>query len=126
MLLLRENLYYYRDNSNSFINSVSLNRFDTLKATESILNLCATQHNAALNKAARCRWLSASFNAFCISLGSSEFASFREKSWTNIKNYRKSVFFDINSPVKIKLGIAVSVFGPRVLAFLNRIFKISS
>lgn len=124
--LLRENLYYYRDNVNSFINTTSINRFDTLKAVQSILIYCSEQQNMALLKAARCRWLSASFNAFFISDATEEFASFRSEAWNNIREYRKTVFRDRKSPVKIKVGIIASYLGPRFLTFLNRMLKISS
>ncbi|MBD5213528.1 MAG: glycosyltransferase family 2 protein [Bacteroidales bacterium] len=126
ILQLGEALYFYRNHPNSFINTVSISRFDTLKANESILNVCRETGDAELIEAALCRRLSASFNAFCISINRPEFSDFHSQAWTNIKKCRKRVFFNRHSPLKIKIGILVSAFGQGALSRINQLLKISS
>lgn len=126
LALTDSKLYFYRVNPDSFIHSIDRSRFDSLKATDSIVSFISAEGDHFLTKAAKCRHLSAAFNAFCISYGKDKYRSEQSEARKIIKSTRKEVLLDASAPVKIKLGILASFFGWRMLSMLNRIFKISS
>lgn len=127
VVLSDEQLYYYRPNDKSFINSFSPGRIDALKAADMIVRtLEENKCSAHLIKAAKSRKLAASFNIFLLTFDKADYSFANRKAWNNIKTLRRGCLLDSNVRTKIKLGIIASLFGRQFTAFLNRIVRLSS
>jgi len=112
-------LYYYRENSESFINTFSPKRLDVLAVTEKIeMHYAST----SLARAARNRRFSANYNISLL-CGLNHSADISRQCWALVKSYRKEVLFDSDSRLKNRIGAAVSYLGRKFPLILARIIQ---
>lgn len=116
--VLNETVYFYRQHSQSTIHAFSEKRFDALKATE-LLHAELKDINSELEKATEDRILSASFNIFLLLKGHPECKELADRTWENIKRYRKQSLANPKVRLKNKVGILVSFLGRRALELLG-------
>lgn len=108
--VLEKNIYYYRQHDTSFIHKFTCSRFDSLKATASLLEKVAPLSDK-LHKAVTDRILSASFNVLILVGNKSEYKGETDLAWANIKKYRRQSFFNSKVRLKNKIGILMSLCG---------------
>lgn len=116
-------VYFYRPNPESFINTFSPARLDALKVTARIEGYLS-KRNPQLAKAARDRRLSANFNIFILLLRSGrekEYAGTADSCWELITAYRRESLFNPRVRPKNKLGILLSYLGRPIFSAVAKI-----
>lgn len=117
----RENVYFYRDNGTSFINTFSLRRLDVLRVTRLIVERVVLSAPSLL-PAALDRQLSAAFNIYGLlarySPGRDEEMQY---CWDIIRSSRRASLFNRRVRLKNKAGILLSYLGPSVLRRVMRL-----
>lgn len=108
--VLEKNIYYYRQHDSSFIHKFTCKRFDSLKATASLLEKVAPV-SEELRKAVNDRILSASFNVIFLVRNKDEYREYAEEAWSKIKEYRWSSLINPKVRLKNKVGIIISYLG---------------
>ncbi len=118
VVLTDREVYFYRKNPKSFLNSWGPSRLDALMVTDEILT-DIRQTNPRLEKAARNLRLSANFNGFIL-------ASFHDRvdvadrTWRVIVEERIDALKDPKVRLKNKIGIMLSFLGRRALLAVAR------
>ncbi len=123
VVIVSDEVYFYRDNPGSFINTFSSRRFDVLTITEDIEKEYAQSYPDLL-PAARDRRLSANFNIFgllCVHDKDGQYAAVKEQCWQLIKSYRLASLRNPQVRLKNKLGILVSYIGKGLVGLCSRI-----
>lgn len=104
---LRQPLYFYRTNGESFVHRFTPSRLDVLKVTEDIERRCSG--NPALAVAARDRRFAANFNMLALAALAGHPAA--ESCWRQVKAYRREVLANPKTRLKNKLGALLSLLG---------------
>lgn len=104
---LRQPLYFYRSNGESFVHRFSPARLDVLKVTEDIERRCSDDQ--ALSRAARDRRFAANFNMLALASKAGHPAA--ESCWRLVKAYRREVLANPKSRLKNKLGALLTLMG---------------
>lgn len=121
--VIREIVYFYRDNPNSFINKFHPRRLDVLKVTRCIEELAVAKYPCMLS-AARDRRLSANFNIYGLlsvyDKGNS-YGNVKEECWHLIEAYRFESLVNPMVRMKNKIGILVSYMGRKVMSCLSQV-----
>ncbi|MBP3303628.1 MAG: glycosyltransferase family 2 protein [Muribaculaceae bacterium] len=115
-------VYFYRDNPESFINTVTIDRLDVLRVVAMVEDRCRCDER--LLRAARDRRLSANFNMYgllSVHDRNGKYSHVREQCWKIIKEYRFASFADPEVRLKNKVGVLVSCLGGAVLALVSRL-----
>lgn len=113
------NVYYYRPNSHSFINTWSRSRADALWATDTIENFVASNCPCAL-LAAKARRFSAYYNIFNHASAQGEI-ELVNKCWEYIKTHRCDMLVDSNVRLKNRIGALTAFLGKRIAGLLGRL-----
>lgn len=120
--VIPETVYYYRENSDSFINTFSPKRLDVLEVTRRVEGLCAD--DPALVKAANDRRLSANFNIYnllSVCEGQSRYDEIRRGCWRLIAGYRWRSLVNPRVRLKNRLGILLTLAGRGVYDMVSRL-----
>ncbi len=115
-------VYFYRDHSGSFVNTMSSDRLDVLNVVEMIEERC--RHDAGLSAAAHDRRLSANFNMYgllSVHDRDGRYSEVKERCWEVIKRYRFASLLNPEVRLKNKAGILVSCLGGVILALVSRL-----
>lgn len=121
IVVLKKQIYWYRANPASFINSLSPARADALWATDTLLEQ-ARPLGAEAEKAARSRRFSAYCNIFGIAVKTGN-ADLAARCLKVIRDERAAVLRDPHVRVKNKLAAALSYLGPTVMrAVFSRVY----
>ncbi|MDE5642540.1 MAG: glycosyltransferase family 2 protein [Muribaculaceae bacterium] len=113
-------VYFYRVNPGSFINSWSGSRTDALKATSAIEDFVSKKCRSLL-PAARDRRLSANFNVFLLASAHGADRQITDSCWNLICRYRRESLINPRVRLKNKIGILLSYFGRRALLLAGRL-----
>ncbi|MCM1066579.1 MAG: glycosyltransferase family 2 protein [Muribaculaceae bacterium] len=115
-----EVIYYYRPNSESFINTWSESRADALWAVDSLRAFVAEACREA-SHAALARSFSAYFNIFLLSSrhGKTELA---DRCWKFVREHRLAMLTDSRVRLKNKAGALLSLCGRKVCLGLSELF----
>ena len=117
----RENVYFYRDNSTSFINTFSPRRLDALRVTRLIVERAAASA-PGLHPAALDRQLSAAFNIYgLLARYSPDRDEDMKYCWGRIRANRRASLLNRRVRLKNKAGILLSYLGPSVLRHVMRL-----
>lgn len=120
--VVKDTIYFYRQNPSSIINSFNKRRLDVLKVTAR-LEQYAKDVIPELLPAARDRRLSANFNMFAlVSIHShgNEYADIKAECWNIIKEYRFQTLVNPKTRLKNKLGVMLSYLGRRAFVAVSR------
>lgn len=117
-------VYFYRDNSGSFINTFSEERLDVLAVTRRMETELADRC-PELARSVRDRRLSACFNIFGLlsvhDCDGRRYGVVRDECWQVIRSYRLGCLLDPSVRLKNKAGCLISYMGRGVVAALSRI-----
>lgn len=113
-------VYFYRVVPESLTGMWSPKRLDVMKVTEAIEADAVSRHDPLLIAAARDRRMAAAFNMFALAdiNGATDAAT---ECWREICRLRHDAFRDPAIRLKDRLGIMVSLLGPRVTSLLGRL-----
>ncbi len=113
-------MYYYRQNPDSYMNNFRLSRSDSLDVCDRMVEYLG-KVSPDLEKAARDRRLSAYFNIFCLMIANNynDYA-LEKRCWDVIKVERMASLLNPKVRLKNKLGVVVSFFGRPALRLLAR------
>ena len=120
--ILREPVYFYRDNPTSITNTFTPSRLDVLKVTARIEDYMASSL-PALTGAARDRRLSACFNMYCLLAihdRGGRYGDTAAECWLIIRSYRRRSLLDPRVRLKNKVGILLSYLGQRIVRAASR------
>ncbi len=115
-------VYFYRDHSGSFVNTMSSDRLDVLNVVEMIEE--RFRHDAGLSAAAHDRRLSADFNMYgllSVHDRDGRYSEVKKRCWEVIKRYRFASLLNPEVRLKNKAGILVSCLGGVILALVSRL-----
>lgn len=111
IVLIKENLYFYRDNSASFMNQWSEGRLDVLDVTDRMVEFFKERHSGLL-RAAEDRRFSAHYNILLLMLRNKvENTEALERCRKIIKRGRRRALLDPNVRLKNKIGALLSYGG---------------
>lgn len=116
-------VYFYRDNTGSFINTFSEERLDVLQVTLHMEQELMEAY-PSLRGCARDRRLSANFNMFCLLAIHDRVGRYRvvsDECWEVIKSRRWECLLDPSVRIKNKAGCLVSYLGRGILSLLARL-----
>lgn len=117
-------VYFYRDNSGSFINTFSEERLDVLAVTRR-MEIELADRFPELARSVRDRRLSACFNMFGLlsvhDRDGRRYGVVRDECWQVIRSYRLGCLLDPSVRLKNKAGCLVSYMGRGAVAALSRI-----
>ncbi|MDE7120421.1 MAG: hypothetical protein K2O10_07410, partial [Muribaculaceae bacterium] len=115
---LPEKLYFYRDNPSSFMNNMSLGRFDVLTVTDRIVEY---YRGTPLESAARDRRFSACFNLLLLmSATGYDDPARTQQCFETVRHERLTEIFSPHVRLKNRLGAIASIFGLRFIRFIAR------
>lgn len=118
--VLSNDVYYYRPNPNSFINTWSDSRIDALWAVDAIERFVADNCPEAL-PAAQARKFSAYYNIFnlAVATGRNELAT---ECWHYIAAHRGDMLADRKVRLKNKAGALLAYSGRKLTGLIGRLF----
>lgn len=120
----RENLYFYRAHSESFINTFSPQRADMLDVTDEMLLYMQRRGDERLVKAARDRRFSAHYNMWLLLIaGGVEMPEIEARCLGVVKGERLAELANPHVRMKNKLGAIASYGGRRLVGFLMKMMK---
>lgn len=107
--------YYYRQHDNSFIHRFTPQRFDSLKAVDTLQQKLSAR-SATLQKAVADRQFSAAYNVFLLASKRAEYTPVAQRCWHIILENRWSVLLNSRTRLKNKLGAILSFAGYHIVA----------
>jgi glycosyltransferase involved in cell wall biosynthesis len=113
--------YFYRNNSDSYLNTWSTSRLDVLMVVDNIVNYMDSNASKNLQRAAIDRCFSAYYNIFVLANIHQE-ADIIRRCWGTIKRYRISTLLNPHVRLKNKLGALLSYGGLPLLRLASRFY----